>query len=117
MGSIHTICTNGFNVSFPNNFRVRKYNNSLNYSTHNVIRYHTKNPFIYVYAMMRSKETVTVHITSTEIVAQNDRLTFPKYMHFNLDTPIDKIVCQMLTKPNSLVVLDEDSNIDESTLF
>lgn len=112
----HFYC-DGHIVSFPNTFRVRKYNNSLDYRTHNVIRYETTHKHKFVYRMMRSNEEVVVRVTDSDIVAQNDRLRAYKYMHFPPSTPIENIVCEMLTKPNSLVVLDTNFNSAEQVLF
>jgi len=67
--------------------------------------------------MMRSTEKVKLRVTEFDIVAQNDRLGGYKYMHFDARTPIDKIVCEMLTKPDSLVVLDDDPQSVELPLF
>lgn len=108
---------NGHVVSFPQIFRVRKYNNALGYRTHNVLRYETTDTHTFVYRMMRSTEEVVVRLTESDIVAQNDRLGNYKYMHFDVRTPIDKIVCEMLTKPNSLVVLDDNLESVEQPLF
>nr|DAX59679.1 MAG TPA: hypothetical protein [Bacteriophage sp.] len=112
----HFYC-DGHIVSFPNTFRVRKYNNSLDYLTHNVIRYATMHTHTFVYRMMRSTEEVVVRVTDSDIVAQNDRLRAHKYMHFPPSTHIKNIVCEMLTKPDSLVVLDTNSDSVEQTLF
>lgn len=113
---IHFYC-NGHDVTFPTAFRVRKYSNSLDYRTHNVLRYDTNDPYTHVYRMMRSIEEVVVRVTDSDIVAQNSRLGGFKYMHFPPHTPIDKVVCEMLTKPNSLVVLDDNPESIEQTLF
>lgn len=107
----------GHIVSFPNIFRVRNYNNSLDYRTHNVIRYDTMHTHTFVYRMMRSIEEVTVRVTDSDIVAQNDRLRAYKYMHFPPSIHIESIVCEMLTKPDSLVVLDTNPDSVEQTLF
>lgn len=112
----HFYC-DGHIVSFPNIFRIRKYNNSLDYRTHNVIRYDTMHTHTFVYRMMRSIEEVVVRVTDSDIVAQNDRLGAYKYMHFPPFTPIENIVCEMLTKPDSLVVLDTNPDSVEQTLF
>lgn len=104
-------------VTIPKGFRVRKYDNSLNYRSHNVLRYHTKHPNTFVFCVMRSTEKVTVRVTESDIVAQNDRQYNYKYMHFDARTPIDKIVCEMLTKRDSLVVLDDNTQSVEQTLF
>lgn len=104
-------------VTVPNGFRVRRYDNKLNYRTHNVLRYPTKYRDSFFFCMMRSTEKVWVRITESEIVAMNDRLGNPKYMHFPLTTPIEKIVCEMLTKRDSLVVLDDDPQSVELPLF
>lgn len=117
MGRYFVCRCNGFDVKIPKGFRVRKYNNSLDYHTHNVLFYATKQPNVFVYCMMRSMERVTVRICELEIIAQNDHLRGHKYMHFSVDTPIENIVCEMLTKPDSLIVLDDDPNMIEQTLF
>lgn len=111
------IYCDGHTVSVPNIFKVRKYNNSLDYRTHNVIRYDTMHMHTFVYRMMRSIEEVVVRVTDSDIVAQNDRLGAYKYMHFPLSTHIENIVCEMLTKPDSLVVLDTNPDSVEQTLF
>ena len=112
----HFYC-DGHVVSFPNIFRVRKYDNKLSYRTHNVIRYATKNTHTFVYRMMRSAEEVVVCVTDSDIVAQNASLGGYKYMHFPSSTPIDNVVCEMLTKRDSLVVLDDNPDSIEQTLF
>jgi len=112
----HFYC-DGHVVSFPQIFRVRKYNNSLDYRTHNVLRYETTDTHTFVYRMMRSNEGVVVRVTESDIVAQNDRLDAYKYMHFPAHTPINKVVCEMLTKTNSLVVLDDNPESVEQPLF
>lgn len=112
----HFYC-DGHVVSFPQKFRVRKYNNYLDYRTHNVLRYETTDTHTFVYRMMRSTEEVVVRVTDSDIIAQNDRLGAFKYTHFPSHTPIDKIVCEMLTKPNSLVVLDDNPESVEQPLF
>lgn len=111
------IYCDGHTVSVPNIFKVRKYNNSLDYRTHNVIRYDTIHTHTFVYRMMRSIEEVVVRVTDSDIVAQNDRLGAYKYMHFPASTHIENIVCEMLTKPDSLVVLDTNPDSVEQTLF
>lgn len=116
MDCLPTFYCDGSVVTFPKAFRVRKYDNALNYSVHNVLRYHTKNSRAFVYCMMRSPEKVTVRVSDSDIIAQNDRLSNYKYMHFPVDTPISNIVCEMLTKKHSLVVL-EDTNIIDTPLF
>lgn len=108
---------NGSVVTFPKGFRVRKYDNALNYRSHNVLRYATKHARTFVYCMMRSSEKVTVRVTESEIVAMNDRLDGYKYMYFSATTPIDKVVCEMLTKRDSLVVPDDDPECIELPLF
>lgn len=112
-----TFYCDGCVVVIPSRFRVRKYDNSLHYRSHNVLRYHTKHPRTFVFRMMRSTEKVTLRVTESDIVAQNDRLGGYKYMHFDARTPIDKIVCEMFTKRGSLVVLDENPDSIESPLF
>lgn len=112
----HFYC-DGHTVSFPRIFRVRKYDNHLNYRIHNVIRYETMDAHTFVYRMMRSIEEVVVRVTDSDILAQNNRLGAYKYMHFLSSTPIDKIVCEMLTKRDSLVVLDDNPGFTEPTLF
>lgn len=108
---------NGDIVSIPNCFRVRRYDNKLNYRTHNVLQYPTKHRDSFFFCMMRSTEKVWVRITESEIVAMNDRLGNPKYMHFPLTTPIENIVCEMLTKRDALVVLDDNPESFEQPLF
>ncbi len=117
MDCLPTFYCDGCDVVIPNGFRVRKYDNSLNYRSHNVIRYNTKYPRTFVFCMMRSTEKVTVRVTEFDIVAQNDRLCNYKYMHFDARTPIDKIVCEMFTKRDSLVVLDDNPQSVDLTLF
>ena len=112
----HFYC-NGDVVSVPKGFRVRRYDNKLNYRTHNVLQYPTKHSDSFFFCMMRSTEKVWVRITESEIVAMNDRLGNSKYMHFPVTTPIENIVCEMLTKPDSLVVLDTNPDSVEQTLF
>lgn len=107
-----TFYCNGSVITFPNTFRVRKYDNDLNYTTHNILRYHTADTHTFIYRMTRSTESVTVRITKSEIIAQNDRLGNHKYMRFSLNTPIPNIVCEMLSKHNSLVILDNTTIID-----
>lgn len=104
-------------VVFPNQFTVRKYGNDLNYTLHRVIRYYTSNPQTYVYCMMRSSQKVTVRIDSENIVAMNDRPGNPKYIHFPHTTRIPNIVCEMLTNPKFLVVLESSSEDESPTLF
>lgn len=104
-------------VTFPKSFTVRKYDNQLNYTLHNVIRYPTSNAHTFVYCMMRSSEKVTVRIDAKNIVAMNDRLDNFKYAHFSHDTPVDALVCEMFTKQDSLVVLEDTSHNAPSTLF
>lgn len=117
MDRISRLRCNGHTVSFPRIFRVRKYNGSLNYRTHSVIRYETSHPTVYTYQMSRSTERVSVRVTDSDIVAENDRLGAYKYMHFPASTPIANIVCEMLTKSDSLVVLDDSTDSIEQTLF
>ena len=117
MDCVPNFYCDGSVVTIPKGFRVRKYDNSLNYRSHNVLRYCTKHPYTFVFCMMRSTEKVTVRVTESDIVAQNDRLGNYKYMHFDARTPIDKIVCEMLTKRDSLVVLDDNTQSVEQTLF
>lgn len=104
-------------VVFPKHFTVRKYGNDLNYTLHNVIRYYTSNPQTYIYCMMRSSQKVTVRIDSENIVAMNGRTDNPKYIHFPHTTHIPNIVCEMLTTPKSLVVLESSSKDESPTLF
>jgi hypothetical protein len=104
-------------VIFPRGFKVRKYRNDLSYTVHNVVRYPTTNMYTFVYCMMKSPKKVTVRVNSEEIVAMNDSLYDYKYIHFERNTPVDKLVCQMLTDSESLVVLEDISNTPEPTLF
>lgn len=108
---------NGYDVTFPEQFTVRKYNNRLNYTTHRVIRYVTANTYTFVYCMMRSSEKVTVRLDSEDIVATNDRPDNPKHIHFSHSIPVDALVCEMLTKRDSLVVLEDASHDTSPTLF
>lgn len=117
MDCFPTFYCDGCAVVIPKWFRVRKYDNSLNYRSHNVLRYNTKHPHTFVFCMMRSTEKVTLRVTESDIVAQNDSLSNYKYMHFDARTPIDKIVCEMLTRRDSLVVLDDDPQSVELTYF
>lgn len=117
MDSRIIFCGNDCDVIFPKSFVVRKYDNKLNYSVHKVIRYHTINPQTFVYCMMRSTEKVTVRVDSEKIVAMSDRIGQPKYIHFSHETPVDKLVCEMLTKKESLVVLDTPWDTTNPTLF
>lgn len=109
--------SNDCDVIFPKSFVVRKYDNKLNYSVHKVIRYYTINPQTFVYRMMRSTEKVTVRVDSEKIVAMNDRIGQPKCIHFSHETPVDKLVCEMFTKKDSLVVLDKPRDAINPTLF
>lgn len=108
---------NGFDVVFPKYFTVRKYDNKLNYSHHKIIRYYTSNTHTFVYCMMRSPEKVTVWIDSESIVAMNERLDCPKYNHFSHETPVDKLLCEMFTNKDSLVVVEDTLDIVQPTLF
>lgn len=112
----HFYC-DGCVVTIPKGFRVRKYDNSLHYRSHNVLRYYTEDSHTFVFRVMRSTEKVTLRVTESDIVAQNDRLGGYKYMHFDARTPVDKIVCVMLTKRDSLVVLDDSQSVELPPLF
>lgn len=101
---------NGCDVTFPEQFTVRKYNTELGYTKHKVIRYTTSNTNTFVYCMMRSSENVVVRLGSNDIVAMNHCPPNYRYTHFSRDTPVDALVCEMLTKKNSLVVLEDDSH-------
>ena len=107
----------GCDVTFPEQFMVRKYNTNLEYTTHRVIRYTTSNAYTFVYCMMRSSDKVIVRLGSNDIVAMNDRTFNSKYVHFSRNTPVDKLVCEMLTKKNSLVVLEDTSHDAHPSLF
>lgn len=104
-------------VIFPRGFKVRKYRSDLSYTVHNVIRYPTKNMYTFVYCMMKSSKKVTVRVSDEAIVAMNDSLYDYKYIHFARNTQVDKLVCQMLTDSESLVVLEDTPNTTEPTLF
>lgn len=104
-------------VTVPKGFRIRRYDNSLNYRTHDVLRYSTNHRDSFFFCMMRSTEKVWVRITESEIVAMNDCLGNPKYMHFPTTTPIENIVCEMLTERDALVVLDDNPESFEQPLF
>lgn len=104
-------------VTFPKGFKVRKYRNDLSYTVHNVIRYPTRNMYTFVYCMMKSSKKVTVRVDDEAIVAMNDSLHEPKYIHFERSTPVSNLVCQMLTDSESLVVLEDTPNTTEPTLF
>jgi hypothetical protein len=104
-------------VTFPEQFVVRNYNTNLDYTTHRVIRYTTSNTYTFVYCMMRSSEKVTVRLGTNDIVAMNDHTLNSGYTHFSRDTPVDKLVCEMLTKRGSLVVLEDTSQDTPPTLF
>ena len=106
-----------YDVTFPEQFTVRKYNTLLEYTTHRVIRYATSNTYTFVYCMMRSPEKVIVRLSSNEIVATNDREFDFWHTRFPRDTPVDKLVCEMLTKRGSLVVLEDTSHDAPPTLF
>lgn len=104
-------------VTFPEQFMVRKYNTNLEYTTHRVIRYTTSNTHTFVYCMMRSSEKVVVRLGTKHIVAMNDRTTDSKHIHFSTNTPVDSLVCEMLTNKNSLVVLEDTPDNTSLTLF
>ncbi len=104
-------------VTFPRGFKVRKYRNDLSYTVHNVVRYPTTNMHTFVYCMMKSPKKVTVRVNNEEIVAMNYSLYDYKHIYFERNTPVDKLVCQMLTDSESLVVLEDTSNTTEPTLF
>ena len=104
-------------VTFPRGFKVRKYRNDLSHTIHNVVRYPTRNMYTFVYCMMKSSKKVTVRVDSEKIVAMNDSLYDYKYIHFDRSIPVDKLVCQMLTDSESLVVLEDMPTTTEPTLF
>lgn len=104
-------------VTFPEQFTVRKYNSNLDYTTHRVIRYTTSNTYTFVYRMMRSSERVIVRLGSNHIVAMNDCATDFRRTQYSHDTPVDALVCDMLTKDGSLVVLEDTSCDAPPTLF
>lgn len=104
-------------VTIPKGFRVRCYNNSLNYNTHNVIRYHTDHSHTFVFCMMKSTGQVKITVTNDDIVARVDRLGSHRYNHYNASTPIENIVCSMLTEQGRLIVPDSNSNSVDLTLF
>lgn len=108
---------NDYDVTLPEQFTVRKYNTKLDYTTHRVIRYNTSNIYTFVYCMMRSSEKVIVRLGSNHIVATNDHMSDYKRIHFSHDTPVDSLVCEMLTKRDSLVVLEDSSHDSPPTLF
>lgn len=104
-------------VTFPRGLKVRKYRNDLSYTVHNVVRYSTTNMCTFVYCMMKTSKKVTVRVNDEEIIAMNNSLYDYKYIHFERSTPVDKLVCQMLTDSESLVVLEDSMNTEEPTLF
>lgn len=104
-------------VIFPRGFKVRKYRNDLSYTVHNVVRYPTTNMRTFVYCMMKTSKKVTVRVNNEAIVAMNDSLYEPKYIHFERSTPVNNLVCQLLTDSESLVVLEDTPNNTEPTLF
>lgn len=106
-----------YDVTFPEQFTVRKYNTNLEYTTHRVIRYTTSNTHTFVYCMMRSPEKVIVRLGTNAIVAMNDRSPNSTYIHFSRDTPVDSLVCEMLTRRNSLVTLEESADSMQPYLF
>ena len=110
-------CGNDCDVTFPEQFTVRKYNTNLEYTTHRVVRYTTSNTYTFVYCMMRFPDKVTVRLCSNDIVAMNDHTNNYRYLHFSHDTPVDALVCEMLTKKDSLVVLEDTSHDTHPTLF
>lgn len=112
----HFYC-DGCVVTIPKGFRVRCYDNSLNYKTHNVIRYHTDHSHTFVFCMVKSNAQVKITITNDDVVARVDRPGEHRYSHFSPTTPIESIVCNMLTERGRLIVLDDVPNTIESTLF
>ena len=104
-------------VTFPREFKVRKYRNDLSYTVHNVVRYPTTNMHTFVYCMMKTSKKVTVRVNNKEIVAMNDSLHDHKYIHFERSTSVSSLVCQMLTDSDSLIVLEDTANTVEPTLF
>lgn len=109
--------SDGYDVTLPEQFTVRKYNTKLEYTVHRVIRYTTSNTHTFVYCMTRSSDKVIVRLDSNDIVAINDRTIDYKYTHFPHNTPVDAIVCEMLTNRDSLVVLEDTSSDTPLTLF
>lgn len=107
----------GFVVEFPNTFKVRVYDNSLNYTTHTVIRYATKYANVFVYKVLKTSNRVTVWVDSDTITARKEQNGTHLIIRRTLDTPIPNIVCGALTESHKWVVLDDSPKTVEMTLF
>lgn len=93
----------------PHGFRVRYYDNTLNYKVHSVIPYKTTNLYHLIYKVMRSPDKINVWFTGDDIVAHLNVQGDSRYGHFPKDYTAQQIVCAMLSQKGRLVVADSDS--------
>lgn len=93
----------------PHGFRVRYYDDTLNYKIHSVIPYKTANLYHLIYKVMRSPDKINVWFASNSIVAHLNYQGDGIYGHFTKDYTAQQIVCAMLSQNGRLVVVDEDS--------
>lgn len=107
----------GLVVEFPHKFMVRIYDNSLNFTTHTVIRYATKFANVFVYKVLKTSNRVTVWTDSNTITARKEQNGTHLIVRHTPDTPIPNIVCGALTEAHKWVVLDDSPNTVEMTLF
>ena len=78
-----------------------------------MIPYKLANVDTLVYSMTRSSEQVIVGVRDGRCFAQNDRLDNPKYKEFPITEDIRHVVCNMLSRDNQIIVLDDPDGVQE----
>ena len=115
-GSVFRNC-NGVVVEFPYSFKIRIYDNSLNYTTHTVRSYTTDFVNVFVYKIAKRSGKVTVWTDRDIIMARREHNGSQRIVRYSPDTSIPNIVCAMLTELHCWAVLDDSPNSIEMTLF
>jgi hypothetical protein len=104
-------------VRFPQHFRVRFYDQGLQYTKHLVVSYPTDCANMRIYCVQKTQEKVTVWVDKDVIVARNESPSRNLIVSHTLDTPIIDVVRDALTFRHRLVTLEEEPERLELTLF
>lgn len=104
-------------VRFPQHFRVRFYDQGLQYTKHLVVSYPTDCANMRIYCVQKTQEKVTVWVDKDVIVARNESTSRNLIVRHTLDTPIIDVVRDALTFRHRLVTIEVEPETLELTLF
>ena len=95
--------------AYPHGFRVRYYDDKLQYTSHGVLPYKTSLSNHIIYKVARSPDKINMWLGHDSVVTQLDVKGYRKYQHFSLDHSVSEIICATLSQKGKLVVVDDDS--------